>query len=102
GRQPHSQHDHGRRTLDARSPARVGRPRSRHGAPHTISPDFPPQPLARGAVARRCVMPTVALPTHSLERPAWLPPDVWPFDTTRVDVDGVAIAVADVGTGPVL
>ncbi|HEV2984105.1 MAG TPA: alpha/beta fold hydrolase [Vicinamibacterales bacterium] len=47
-------------------------------------------------------MPTVALPTDSLERPAWLPPDVWPFDTTRVDVDGVAIAVTDVGTGPVL
>jgi pimeloyl-ACP methyl ester carboxylesterase len=47
-------------------------------------------------------MPTVALPTPSLERPAWLPPDVWPFDTMRVDVDGVAIAVADVGTGPVL
>jgi pimeloyl-ACP methyl ester carboxylesterase len=47
-------------------------------------------------------MPTVALPTPSLERPAWLPPDVWPFDTMRVDVDGVAVAVADVGTGPVL
>jgi pimeloyl-ACP methyl ester carboxylesterase len=47
-------------------------------------------------------MPTAVLPSHSLERPAWLPPHVWPFDTTRVDVDGVTIAVADVGTGPVL
>jgi pimeloyl-ACP methyl ester carboxylesterase len=47
-------------------------------------------------------MPAAASRLKSLDLPAWLPPDVWPFETTQVDVDGAAIAVADVGTGPVL
>jgi haloalkane dehalogenase len=47
-------------------------------------------------------MPAPAVHLKPLDLPTWLPPDVWPFDTTQVDVDGAAIAVADVGTGPVL
>jgi haloalkane dehalogenase len=37
-----------------------------------------------------------------LALPAWLPRQVWPFETTQVDVDGSAIAIADAGSGPVL
>jgi pimeloyl-ACP methyl ester carboxylesterase len=48
------------------------------------------------------------MPTLMRRRPAalalpdWLPRHVWPFDTTRVDLDGSAIAVSEVGAGPVL
>jgi haloalkane dehalogenase len=38
----------------------------------------------------------------SLSRPPWLPDTVWPFRTTALDVDGIRLAVTDVGTGPVL
>jgi pimeloyl-ACP methyl ester carboxylesterase len=37
-----------------------------------------------------------------LPRPAWLPEDVWPFETRHLTVDGAAIAVTDVGEGPAL
>ncbi len=47
-------------------------------------------------------MLAVAHRTASLAVPAWLPREVWPFETTQLDVDGAAIAIADVGTGPVL
>jgi pimeloyl-ACP methyl ester carboxylesterase len=47
-------------------------------------------------------MPTVAHRTASLALPAWLPSDVWPLETTQVDVAGSAIAIAEVGSGPVL
>jgi haloalkane dehalogenase len=47
-------------------------------------------------------MLAVAHRTASLALPAWLPREVWPFETTQLDVDGAAIAIADVGTGPVL
>ena len=38
----------------------------------------------------------------ALPRPAWLPVDVWPFETHTIDIDGCDIAVTDVGEGPVL
>jgi len=47
-------------------------------------------------------MRTVAERTAPLALPAWLPSEVWPFETTQLDVDGSAIAIAEVGTGPVL
>jgi haloalkane dehalogenase len=47
-------------------------------------------------------MPAVAHRPASLALPAWLPASVWPFETTEVDVDGSAIAIADVGSGPAL
>jgi haloalkane dehalogenase len=47
-------------------------------------------------------MLAVAHRTTPLALPAWLPPSVWPFETTQLDVEGSAIAIADVGTGPVL
>jgi haloalkane dehalogenase len=47
-------------------------------------------------------MPTAAAPTHMPKLPAWLPSEVWPFDTTRVDGGGATIAVTNVGAGPVL
>ena len=40
--------------------------------------------------------------TAALALPNWLPRPVWPFDTTQVDLDGSAIAVSEVGAGPVL
>jgi haloalkane dehalogenase len=65
-----------------------------------VSYDFPQQSIARNA--ERGVMPTVAGRTVSLALPAWLPATVWPFKTTQLDVDGSAIAIAEVGAGPVL
>jgi pimeloyl-ACP methyl ester carboxylesterase len=47
-------------------------------------------------------MPAAAIHARSMDVPAWLPANIWPFETTEIDVDGAAIAVADVGTGPVL
>jgi haloalkane dehalogenase len=41
-------------------------------------------------------------PTASLALPNWLPRHLWPFHTTQVDLDGSAIAVSEVGAGPVL
>jgi len=35
-------------------------------------------------------------------RPAWLPENVWPFQTRSIEVDGSRVAVTDVGQGPVL
>jgi pimeloyl-ACP methyl ester carboxylesterase len=35
-------------------------------------------------------------------RPPWLPEAVWPFPTIMLGVDGAKVAVARVGTGPVL
>ncbi len=37
-----------------------------------------------------------------LALPEWLPPDVWPFPTMQLEADGSAIALAEVGRGPVL
>jgi pimeloyl-ACP methyl ester carboxylesterase len=34
--------------------------------------------------------------------PAWLPPDLWPFDTFALPVDGSSIALSARGKGPVL
>ena len=39
-----------------------------------------------------------ATPAH----PAWLPREVWPWDTKVVVADGTDVAVTDVGEGPVL
>ncbi|HKF66388.1 MAG TPA: alpha/beta fold hydrolase, partial [Vicinamibacterales bacterium] len=47
-------------------------------------------------------MPTLMCRTATLALPDWLSRDVWPFDTTQVDLDGSAIAVSEVGAGPVL
>ena len=41
-------------------------------------------------------------PLAPLRRPQWLPENVWPFQTSILDVDGCNIAVTDVGQGPVL
>jgi len=54
------------------------------------------------AVVISGVMPTVTHRRALLALPAWLPPDVWPFETTQIDVEGSAIAIAEVGAGPVL
>lgn len=56
-----------------------------------------PSVRAAGSVRRA---PNV--PLHPLRRPPWLPEAVWPFDTSALEVDGVRIAVTDVGEGPVL
>jgi len=37
-----------------------------------------------------------------LTRPVWLREEVWPFQTSGLEVDGRTIAVTDVGRGPVL
>jgi haloalkane dehalogenase len=37
-----------------------------------------------------------------LPRPAWLPKTVWPFETIGVEVDGIQLAVTDVGQGPAM
>jgi pimeloyl-ACP methyl ester carboxylesterase len=37
-----------------------------------------------------------------LSRPPWLPADIWPFESSQVEVDGARIAVTDVGRGPAL
>ncbi|HEX7795216.1 MAG TPA: alpha/beta fold hydrolase [Vicinamibacterales bacterium] len=37
-----------------------------------------------------------------LPLPVWLPPDLWPFDTFELWVDGARIAVSATGRGPVL
>lgn len=57
--------------------------------------------------------PTAAVPTdrraapapaplQPLGRPMWLPPSAWPFRTGALTVEGVTLAVTDVGNGPVL
>lgn len=38
----------------------------------------------------------------SLTRPNWLPEDVWPFQTSALEIEGCNIGVTDVGVGPVL
>jgi pimeloyl-ACP methyl ester carboxylesterase len=60
------------------------------------------QSITHNSVIGGDTMPTVAHRTASLALPAWLPREVWPFETTQLDVDGSAIAIAEVGTGPVL
>lgn len=37
-----------------------------------------------------------------LRRPAWLPTDVWPFETAGLEVGDAAIAVTEAGRGPTL
>ncbi len=58
--------------------------------------------ITEDAVVWRSVMPTVTHQLAPLALPAWLPPDVWPFKTNQLDLDGSAIALADIGKGPVL
>jgi len=43
-----------------------------------------------------------SLERKSLPRPNWLPKSVWPFDTFALNVDGIDLAVTDVGSGPTL
>lgn len=38
----------------------------------------------------------------TLARPAWLPENVWPFQTRSLEVEGSRVAVTDVGQGPAL
>ena len=47
-------------------------------------------------------MATTELVLKPLARPAWLPEDVWPFETMMLAAEGSAIAVTDVGRGPAL
>ncbi len=47
-------------------------------------------------------MATTELVLKPFARPAWLPADVWPFETRMLAVEGPEIAVTDVGRGPAL
>jgi haloalkane dehalogenase len=47
-------------------------------------------------------MSSPAAPLASLDRPAWLPPDVWPFESATIDVNDTTVAVTDIGHGPTL
>ena len=47
-------------------------------------------------------MITLARRTTALALPDWLPPTVWPFETTQLDANGAAIGLSEVGAGPVL
>ena len=47
-------------------------------------------------------MRTGATPLEPLRRPAWLSPEVWPFGTKGLEVDGAVIAVTEAGRGPTL
>ena len=38
----------------------------------------------------------------TLDRPTWLPPSAWPWDTCALGRDGARIAVTDTGRGPTL
>jgi len=48
------------------------------------------------------MMAATELRLKPLGRPAWLPADVWPFETQALDVDGSVVAVSEVGRGPSL
>ena len=48
------------------------------------------------------VMPTIVDRTTPLVLPEWLPRDVWPFETTQLNVDGSSVALSEAGSGPVL
>jgi haloalkane dehalogenase len=63
---------------------------------HTLAP------AAAGTNGPRALVPAPATPLPSLRRPEWLPERAWPFRTSALEVDGVKIAVTDVGRGPVL
>jgi pimeloyl-ACP methyl ester carboxylesterase len=39
---------------------------------------------------------------RTLPRPAWLPPEVWPLETTGLEVDRAIVAVSEIGRGPAL
>jgi haloalkane dehalogenase len=39
---------------------------------------------------------------ESLQRPQWLPKNVWPYETFSIDDAGLKIAVTDTGSGPTL
>jgi pimeloyl-ACP methyl ester carboxylesterase len=76
-----------------------------------MTPGATQLPMTRGlqhsvqqyaAADRRRTNDVPATCVRPLTRPQWLPEDVWPFDTSQIDVDGVRIAVTDVGRGPVL
>jgi len=47
-------------------------------------------------------MAVTELRLRPLGRPAWLPTDVWPFETLALDVDGSLVAVSEAGRGPAL
>jgi pimeloyl-ACP methyl ester carboxylesterase len=47
-------------------------------------------------------MPTVVDRTTPLVLPQWLPRDVWPFETTQLNVDGSSVALSEAVSGPVL
>ena len=43
-----------------------------------------------------------AVDKHKIERPEWLPEEVWPFQIRTAEVDGSPVAHTDEGTGPTL
>jgi pimeloyl-ACP methyl ester carboxylesterase len=47
-------------------------------------------------------MAATAVRLEPLPRPAWLPVEVWPFDTVALDRDGLRIAISETGDGPTL
>jgi pimeloyl-ACP methyl ester carboxylesterase len=47
-------------------------------------------------------MVSTAVALKPLARPGWLPADVWPFETTALEVDRCAVAVTETGQGPAL
>jgi len=48
------------------------------------------------------VMSTGVDRTAPLRLPEWLPREVWPFETTQLNVDGSSVALSEAGSGPVL
>jgi len=48
------------------------------------------------------VMSTAVDRTAPLRLPEWLPPDVWPFETTQLNVGGASVAISEAGSGPAL
>lgn len=47
-------------------------------------------------------MTTTETSQPTVNRPAWLPEEVWPFKVRRIDLEGTPIAYTDEGTGPTL
>ena len=55
------------------------------------------------AANERRVVDHVSPPRVSLlQRPAWLPENIWPFQTSVLEVEGCRIAFYDVGNGPTI
>ncbi len=61
-----------------------------------------PKSYAPVSTERNTIHLAADVSLHPLRRPHWLSEDVWPFQTTTLNVEGCNIAVTDVGQGPAL